>query len=600
MGTTWNVSGALMNSQRYNEQRNIDEVPNTVEIRAALNRVLASPPFSVSPQLVAFLRFVVDSTLKGDAEHIKSYTIAVEALGRGQNFDPQADPIVRVEAGRLRRALQHYYAGPGVDDPVIIDLPLGGYIPTFHRRTKDRDAPVLVAIWQRRLMAEPRAWVVATLIVGVLAAGAFMADWQLTTTESNATGTPQLSSAGFPSAPTLLSRSGLPVVVVQQINAISTSEQPAIVLEGLSRKLRDALARFDEIEVASELALPVSLGGSVPSKNPGTYRLAATAEYDRNDMLGLSFRLHDASDGTVIWTQAFDNISVAGNFIATRNEIVQKIATVLAQPYGVIYARERAKLATTEADPRYRCVIAAFEYWRGFDRSKSADVRACLEQVTTLDPTFAEGFAILGLLALRDYYEPENVPSTTLDPALAAAQRAVDLKPQSARAHHALMSALFARGDIAAAFAEGEKMISLNPYDMLVVQAYGMRLVLSGHVEKGTVLLRQVALATPVRTPKFEFSLFLSEYMLGKDDNPAFHPRLFTSDDYPLILVARAVAATRAGAQDQARQAINRLITLHPGWRHDPRTRLERYIPASAIVERLVTDLSAAGLFAVN
>jgi tetratricopeptide (TPR) repeat protein len=279
---------------------------------------------------------------------------------------------------------------------------------------------------------------------------------------------------------------------------------------------------------------------------------------------------------------------------------VQKVATTLAQPYGVIYARELAKLATRDVDPRYRCVMQAFEYWRGFDRARGSGVRDCLERVTALDPTFAEGFAILGLLTLRDYYEPESGPSDTLDPALAASQRAVDLKPQSARAHHALMSALFARGDIAVALAEGERMISLNPYDMLIVQAYGMRLVLSGHLEEGAVLLHQVAVSSPVRTPKFEFSLFLAEYMLGRDENAAFHARLSTSDDYPLLLVARAVAATRAGAHDQARQAIDRLITLHPGWRDNPRGRLERYIPASAIVDRLVHDLADAGFAAAQ
>jgi TolB-like protein len=582
-------------------QQDADQFPSAREIRAALERVVASPPFPTSPQLIAFLRFVVESALKGDAEHIKSYTIAVEALGRGPSFDPQADPIVRVEAGRLRRALQQYYAGPGANDPVIIDLPLGGYIPAFRRRTES-DAPLLITIWHKRLAAEPLTWLVAALILGVVAAGAFVPiDWQAITPKSNATGTSRPSSTVRPPVAPSPSRWGLPVVVVQKFNAIAAPEKPVMVLDGLSHKLRDALARFDEIEVASELSIPVSLEGSIRSREFSTYRLSATAEYAKGELMTLSFRLHDVSDGTVVWTQSFDNLSLADNATATSNEIVQKVATALAQPYGVIYARERVKLATDDMDARYRCVLEAFEFWRGFDRSKSAGVRACLERVTALDPTFAEGFAILALLTLREYYEPEkDGPSDTLDPALAAAQRAVDLKPQSARARHALMSALFARGDIAAAFAEGEKMISLNPYDMLVVQAYGMRLVLSGHLEKGTALLHQVAVSSPVRTPKFEFSLFLSEYMLGRDENAAFHARLFTNDDYPFLLIARAVAATRAGAPNQARRAIDRLITLHPGWRENPRGRLERAIPASAIVDRLVQDLTAAGLFAAH
>ena len=71
------------------------------EIRAVLERIVVSSSFRRSPQLVAFLRFVVELTLGGNAKYIKSYTIAVEALGRSERFDPQVDPIVRVEAARI-------------------------------------------------------------------------------------------------------------------------------------------------------------------------------------------------------------------------------------------------------------------------------------------------------------------------------------------------------------------------------------------------------------------------------------------------------------------------------------------------------------------
>jgi hypothetical protein len=108
--------------------------PREEEIRAALERITSSSGFLASPQLASFLRFVVDETLGGNAERLKGYTVAIGALGRPDAFDPQDSPIVRVEATRLRRALEHYYAGSGRDDDVVIDLPVGGYIPTFARR----------------------------------------------------------------------------------------------------------------------------------------------------------------------------------------------------------------------------------------------------------------------------------------------------------------------------------------------------------------------------------------------------------------------------------------------------------------------------------
>jgi hypothetical protein len=105
--------------------------PSIPEVRAALDRFVVSPQMRCAPRLVGFLRYVVEATLAGQHCRIKSYTIAVEALGRDPSFDPQADPIVRVEAGRLRAALAHYYAGSGRDDPVVIELWRGSYVPVF-------------------------------------------------------------------------------------------------------------------------------------------------------------------------------------------------------------------------------------------------------------------------------------------------------------------------------------------------------------------------------------------------------------------------------------------------------------------------------------
>jgi hypothetical protein len=107
--------------------------PSPTEIRAALQRVTRSEAFRNTPQLVSFLTFVVERSLAGEAQEIKGYTIATQALGRPAHFDPQSDPIVRVEAGRLRRALDFYYAGAGQHDPVRIRVPRGSYVPRFER-----------------------------------------------------------------------------------------------------------------------------------------------------------------------------------------------------------------------------------------------------------------------------------------------------------------------------------------------------------------------------------------------------------------------------------------------------------------------------------
>ena len=81
-------------------------LPNAADIRAQVERMIKSDVFANSPQLSAFLLFVVEALLRGRSERLKGYTIGVEVLRRDTSFDPQMDPIVRVEATRLRRAIE--------------------------------------------------------------------------------------------------------------------------------------------------------------------------------------------------------------------------------------------------------------------------------------------------------------------------------------------------------------------------------------------------------------------------------------------------------------------------------------------------------------
>jgi hypothetical protein len=106
--------------------------PTDDQVQAALAKALKSSEFQSAPQLRAFLGFVVHATLNKEQEKIKGYTIAVEALGRPDDFNPVVDPIVRVEAARLRRRLEKYYAGSGTEDPFRIAIPKGSYAPVFY------------------------------------------------------------------------------------------------------------------------------------------------------------------------------------------------------------------------------------------------------------------------------------------------------------------------------------------------------------------------------------------------------------------------------------------------------------------------------------
>src|SRR5919106_1057502 len=96
-----------------------------------LERVLSSSVFRRAERSTALLRFIVEQTLQGNADRLKEYTLGAEGLGRGDSFDPRADPVVRAEASRLRSRLEQYYGTSGRDDPILIALTKGSYVPQF-------------------------------------------------------------------------------------------------------------------------------------------------------------------------------------------------------------------------------------------------------------------------------------------------------------------------------------------------------------------------------------------------------------------------------------------------------------------------------------
>jgi TolB-like protein/Tfp pilus assembly protein PilF len=109
-------------------------------VREQLERVLASPTFQQSDRLKRFLTFIVEEAIAGHRDELKEYVIGVQVFGKEESFDPRTDPIVRVQARRLRAKLVQHYREDGRADVLIIDLPKGGYAPVF----RDRETPVLI------------------------------------------------------------------------------------------------------------------------------------------------------------------------------------------------------------------------------------------------------------------------------------------------------------------------------------------------------------------------------------------------------------------------------------------------------------------------
>lgn len=218
----------------------IDGEADRRAIRLALDELLAWDVLRRSPQLAAFLSYIVEARLRGDTGGIKAYSIAVDVFGRDEDFDPQADPIVRVQARRLRGLLESYYNGGRGEAAIRIHLPVGRYVPEFLPRGAP-DAPADAQPPSGALSSETveqnnmrNVWIVGILALAILILS--LVFWPVL---SERTGVPELRSA----VPQPL----MPHVIVEEFENIVDDVRGLPLTAGLAVQLVSGFSQFPDL-----------------------------------------------------------------------------------------------------------------------------------------------------------------------------------------------------------------------------------------------------------------------------------------------------------------------------------------------------------------
>src|SRR5579862_2449783 len=152
---------------------------NAAECQDALTRVLQSQTFARAEKLQKFLRFVSGMSIGGEGSQVNEHLIAVDVFGRGDDYSPGEDSVVRRQAHALRRKLKEYYEAEGLADPIQIAIPVGTYVPVFHEKRAEPVAPPLPPPPQPPQWHpawKPTAQGAAALLI---LAGIFTAGWAL-------------------------------------------------------------------------------------------------------------------------------------------------------------------------------------------------------------------------------------------------------------------------------------------------------------------------------------------------------------------------------------------------------------------------------------
>nr|WP_156134842.1 hypothetical protein [Methylobacterium sp. ZNC0032] len=567
-------------------------------IRAGLDRVLVSDAFRAAPQLSAFLSFVVERTVEGRAAELKGYTIAVEGLGRSADFNPQLDPIVRVEAGRLRRALAQYYAGDGRGDPVQISMPVGGYVPVFtwFGGEGNRPPPEGVDEAQEPDSRTARRWAgltLAALALGLLALGW----WYLAPLRGTGPAEVGKPAAGEQVTAAAREQAAMPLLVRVAIITPDPPSDPqlAAVLRRFSALLVDAMARFDDL-----VTIKTPLPGSA-LEDDVDYAIEIDAQGLDSGAVGLA-RLRSVRDGRIVWTTSSTRSSLATLQESDLADMARRLATRLIEPFGIIPADARQSVAS----PAMRCILKAFDARRAMLPELHQAARLCLAELVEQDPGFYPGWAHLAIMTLGEHggvvipqgdTPPANAKSdaarSPLDRSLAAALTAIRLAPSGARAYQAMMKVLLLRGATEEAVQMGREAQARNPYDPEIMADVGALYVRLGRPLEGLPLLERAISLSVARPSRYDFYAFLGAYLVGAEKVSETHAAVLAADDSHLSLLGQALKAAADNDPERQSKAIAQLVEKAPFFGQDARAFLQRRGFAAPVIDRI---LGALGL----
>lgn len=579
------------------------------DVRAALSKVLASPEFVASPQLSAFLTYVVNTHLAGDDHLLKGQNIGSAVLGRPVGFDSQRDPIVRVEANRLRRTLDAYYAGNGAEDAIRLVIGRGSYVPRFERAglcsvvdAGGEVAPVDAAAPDRPVapltgrggapMPQWRGRLALVILIAAVASIAIALVGAFTRMGGRVEPAAPVVAAGDAANMAKMTKKAdapyLPSIEVMPF-AIHASGDMAERGRELVATLTVALARFPELRVLARGA------------ERADFRLDGEITRD-GTKTNVAMRLSAADTAEVIWSADVvmtpeDRATGAGV-----DRLVAIATTAVAPQFGAIAQHLARDQDVDEAGhgplADYNCMISSQLQHHRFSDEQWQRLDGCLRAMIERYPNFANAVASRALLFIRAFwFDPDH------DAALAAlaeadgmARRALQLEPANVRAMTATATVALGKGDLEVARNMGLRAVSANPLDPLVRSQYVLALLVSGYFDQA---LAQSAIARqidPAHASVYDALEYLAHFGIGTEPNPMSDAVIANAPLLPFGLIAQILAHDQAGQIEARDQAKARLYDIMPLFATDMPVALHQQFPAAPFTDRVEAGLLRAGV----
>ncbi|MET3898264.1 TolB-like protein/surface antigen [Devosia sp. UYZn731] len=561
--------------------------PDRQTVLAALDRVLGWPEIARSPQLGRFLDYIVRQTLDGDEQAIKAYSIAVDVFGRAADFDPQVDPIVRVQARRLRSLLEQYYAAAGVADPVRITLPVGRYVPVFESigideataiETSEALPPVPSGRERGHITLSWFSLLIVTL--GIAALAYALSTWE-----------PRL---GHSSVAALRG----PSITIMEFQDLSGDGSRPVVA-GLALELVTDLNAFEDIDAryggGESMAVPVAAAPSDFVLTGIVRRAEQAVQY--------SAILTETASGAVVWSRTIPVSEQRSMQPEALDEISQALSLVLGSPRGPLHLAARKALSgglpAGAVATLYLCHVLFDLYRETGTATSGANAASCyagLSETDRQEPSAlaaqasltGEGMVAAGASGLD--------PADRMRIAQASLQRATASAPLSAFVWEQQGRWFELQGQFKAAGAAYASSIQLNPANADALAAAARLTALQGNLAEAGPLAAKAVSGTPVPPPWY----FVVPTLLALRDQhfpmAISNAQTYAIADPELGSVLAVVAASAGGNAGVVNRYLPQVLEVAAFRAAGILPRLRERIGDVALLEEIGNGLATAGV----
>jgi len=387
-------------------------------IRAALEKILASPGFANADRISRFLRYTVEETLNGQTDKLKESLLGIDVFGRKPSYDPRVDAVVRTEAVKLRARLREYYESEGREDQIVIDLPKGGYIPAFRHRKEpvtEAAAPVVAEPHRRH---EWKPAVATVLVVAFLATSVYLIS--KARTRSAGASSPQLAS-----------------IAVLPFADLSPDQDQEYFCDGMTEEIIDALAKVNGFRVVARTSSFAFKGKQQDIREIGKKLNVATvlegSVRKDGDRLRVTAQLNSVADGYHLWSETYER--ELKDVFTVQDDISRAIVDTLQLKLANSGRQPRPPSANVEAYDLYLQGRYHWSRWRSEGAERAIEY---FQQAIQKDPNYAAAYS-----GLADSYGWMGFfgalpPNEAMPKARQAALKALALDDTLAAAHTSL------------------------------------------------------------------------------------------------------------------------------------------------------------------